>query len=194
MSDDAQALRAAAEVHDPWALISPICFREPLAPLTAAQRAGRAIRLAPVLSAFRALARRHDIMIVEGVGGLLAPLTVRLSVADLAKRLGLPLLLVTRPDLGTLNHTLLTVRWARHCGLSMAGIVVNQAQRPLRNRLAQVVHRTNLRALRRLTGLPVLGPLPFDAAQRRRAILPAVRASWLTRVCRHAALEHLLER
>ena len=69
-------------------------------------------------------------MVVEGVGGLLVPLTGRVTVADLARRLRLPLVIVARPGLGTINHTMLSCRWARHQGLVVRAIILNHPARP----------------------------------------------------------------
>jgi len=103
VSDDARRLAQAAGSGDPWPLVNPVCCKEPLAPATAAQRARSPIRLDEVLRAFRSLQARHEWLIVEGIGGLLVPLTARATVADLARRLHLPVIVVARPGLGTLN-------------------------------------------------------------------------------------------
>jgi dethiobiotin synthetase len=161
VSEDALALARAAESDDPWRLVNPICYREPLAPLTAARRAHRAVDLAGVLRAFRTLATRHEVIVVEGIGGLLVPLTSKETVAHLAQRLGLPILIVTRPDLGTLNHTLLTVEAARHFQVPVRGVVVNQAHPKPADPMARLVQRTNPAVLRAYTR--VVGELPYRA-------------------------------
>ena len=161
VSTDARHLVRAAGSRDPWPLVNPVCFSEPLAPWTAALRARKTIRLARPLQAFRALARRHELVIVEGVGGLLVPLTARATVADFARACQLPLLIVARPDLGTLNHTLLTYQCARARGLRVAGIILNHARPASQARMARVAYRTNADRLRRLFTVPVYGPLPF---------------------------------
>ena len=161
VSDDAIRLARAAGSHDPWDLVNPICLKEPLAPWTAAMRAHRVISLTTVMQAARALLRRHEIVIVEGIGGLLVPLTARLTVADLARRMGFPLLLVARARLGTLNHTLLSLQCAQAKGLRTVGVILNHAEPPGRERMSQVAQRSNPRILRRLVPTPVAGPLPF---------------------------------
>jgi dethiobiotin synthetase len=108
--------------------------------------------------AVRALARPGRAVLVEGVGGLLCPLTEHETVADLAWELGLPLVLVTRRNLGTLNHTLLTLEAARTRGLHMAGIVVNEATQG-----AGPAWETNVTELQQRVGVPVLAVVPFQA-------------------------------
>jgi len=100
-------------------------FAAPLAPLVAARYEGETIELEPVLARARKLAGEHELLLVEGAGGLLVPLAPGLDLADLAVALGLPLIVVARAGLGTVNHTLLTIEAARTRGLSVAGIVLN---------------------------------------------------------------------
>ena len=162
VSDDAVWLARAAASDDPWPLVNPICLEEPLAPWTASLRQGMPIRLTTILNAFHALRARHTCVIVEGVGGLLVPLNERLTVADLARRLGLPLLLVARPGLGTLNHTLLSLECIRQRRLACQGIVINHAGPMAREAMARLAVRTNPEILRRCSSVPLLGELPFD--------------------------------
>ncbi len=165
VSDDAIRLARAAGVDDPWALVNPVCFREPIAPWTAALRARTPIRMAVICRAFQALGARHEFLIVEGVGGLLVPLSARATVADLAKELGLPVLLVARSGLGTLNHTLLSLQCIRGKKLRLLGVVMNQSEPPPTEVMSRLSAKTNPSILRRLTRAPVLGQLPFDSTK-----------------------------
>ena len=174
VSEDALVLARAAGRREPWRLVNPICFREPVAPWAAAQRERRPIRLGPVIAAFRVLRRRHAFVIVEGAGGLLVPLSSRETMATLAKRLGLPVLLVARDRLGTLNHTLLSLSCARRMGLRVLGVILNQSDVAPRGRFASVIARSNVATLRRLTSIPVAGPVPFQQAPTARR-----RIRWL---------------
>lgn len=157
VSEDATFLAQAAGVRDPLDLINPICLRPPLAPAMAARVARKPIDLRKVWAAWRALRRLHSTIVVEGVGGLLVPLVTGFTVADLARRWKLPLVIVTRPALGTINHTKLTVLAARAHGLRISGLVINAAV-PARRGLAE---RLNPAALEEETGLPILGEIPF---------------------------------
>ena len=189
ISDDAKRLASSAGVDDPWPLVNPVCFKEPLAPWTAAMRARASIRLDPVLQAFRALSRRHEFMIIEGVGGLCVPLGPRTIVADLVKRLSLPLVVVARPGLGTLNHTLLTLACARDYGLEVRGLIVNYASPPSREPMARVAERTNPQILTRMGRVPFVGELPFLRALNGRDRLTPADAKTLSQW-----LEHHLDR
>jgi dethiobiotin synthetase len=124
---DAERLAASSGGAEPLEAICPYSFGAPLAPAVAARVEGREISLARIVDAARALAARHEAVLVEGAGGLLAPLTDRETFADLAAALGLPALVVARAGLGTVNHTALTVEALRRRGLAVAGIVLNRA-------------------------------------------------------------------
>jgi dethiobiotin synthetase len=157
VSDDARFLKSAAGVDDPMDLINPICLKPPLAPAMAADVAKKPIDLKKFWAAYNTLCARHPALVVEGVGGLLVPLLARLTVADLAQKMRLPLVIVTRPSLGTLNHTALTVHVARSYGLRILGLVINYS-RADRKGLAE---RLNPAALELFTRVPVLGELPY---------------------------------
>jgi dethiobiotin synthetase len=148
--------RVIGESH-PLDGICPYRFPLPLAPSVASRLAGEEIDLKRINSAFNNLSLNHDIVIVEGAGGLLVPITDNYLMSDLACDLGLYLVIVTRPNLGTLNHTLLTVESAKHRGLRILGIVINKF--PLNPEIAE---RTNPELILKMTGKPIIGVLPFD--------------------------------
>jgi dethiobiotin synthetase len=122
---DAMLLRRAAGVDDDPGEICPFSFAAPLAPLVAARLEGRTIDLEDVLERLEVLADRHELLLVEGAGGLLVPVGEDWTIADLACALGLPLVVVARAGLGTVNHTLLTLEAARRRGLEPAAVVLN---------------------------------------------------------------------
>lgn len=137
--------------------VCPYRFPKPLAPLVASELSGGEIDIGKIKEAYRKLQSAHDIVIVEGAGGLLVPILENYLMSDLASDLGLPVLLVTRPDLGTLNHTLLTVESARTRGLRITGIVINNFPEDPGD-----AERTNPELISRLTGAPIAGVYPSD--------------------------------
>jgi dethiobiotin synthetase len=163
---DTRLLLRAASTDDPPTLVTPYRFSLPASPLAAAQAARRPIDLHRIDAAYRALARRHDLMLVEGSGGLLVPLTTRSTTADLIDRLNLPVVIVARAGLGTINHTLLTVEAARRRRLTVVGIILNQPTPPRRDPSVA----GNRALLRALTGLPVIGPLGYRRGLERRTV------------------------
>jgi dethiobiotin synthetase len=105
--------------------VAPYRLREAIVPADAAKIDGVRIDFSVIKASFDRLASAHQYVIVEGAGGLMVPLSGGLLVADLARELGLPLLVVARPGLGTINHTVLTCFAAQQMGLQVAGVVVN---------------------------------------------------------------------
>ena len=168
-SEDAVWLRRAASVDDPLELINPYRFKTPSAPAVATAREGGRIDFSAIRRAYEHLAARHDIVLVEGIGGLLVPIDGERTVADLIRALDLPALLVTCAQLGTINHTLLTVEAARDAGVDLIGLVLNG-----RSRRPSVAERTNPEILRRWTGLPIFGVVPLVARPTQARVQAAV--------------------
>jgi len=108
--------------------ICPLRFKAPLAPPVAARLEGAVIDFERLRDGAAWWQGRVDVLLVEGVGGLLCPLTERETIADLAVELAYPLLVVARLGLGTINHTLLTVEAAQRRGLRVIGVVLNEAE------------------------------------------------------------------
>lgn len=123
--DDVESLHAALNCEFPQSRICPQTFRAPLAPPVAAQSEGRAVDTNLLREGAAWWSDHADVLIVEGAGGLLSPISDRDSVADLARDLGWPLLIVARAGLGTINHTLLTIEAADRRRLPVAGVVLN---------------------------------------------------------------------
>lgn len=125
VSEDAELLAWAAglDVDDN---IAPYRLKEPIVPVEAAKLDRVKISYSNIVEAYKRLAAQHDFMIVEGAGGLMVPLNGGLLVADLVKQMELPLLVVARPDLGTINHTVLTCFAAGQMDLDVKGVVVNR--------------------------------------------------------------------
>ena len=176
VSEDAVFLKHAARVEDSLELINPICLREPLAPFVASELEGLPIDLERVDAAFNQLCGKHEFMVVEGVGGLAVPIRDDILVAHLAARFELPLIVVARPTLGTINHTFLTVEFARSFNLEIHGIVLNG----LRQDMVGLAESTNPAEISRLTCLPILGVVPFDGRLGQRTPPHAFLAQFMT--------------
>ena len=103
------------------------------------------------------MSAHYDAVVVEGVGGLLVPVSPGHTVIDLAGEFGLPLIVVSRPGLGTLNHTLLTVNYALREGLEVAGIIINYSHPPEHT----IAERTNADIISETSPAPLLGVFPY---------------------------------
>ncbi len=155
---DAELLRRAAQSDQSLDIINPICLRDPLSPNIAAAREERVLDLAPVFDAFNHLSKIHDCVLVEGVGGLLVPVADDFLVADLAARFDLPLLIVARAALGTINHTLLTIEAARSRGLQVNSVIYNTLSPGGPDVSAQM----SPGVVTRISGVPSAGTVPYD--------------------------------
>ena len=149
---DAMLLRRWTGVDQTPEEIAPYCFAAPLAPLVAAELEGRSVDLEAVVAHVRAVASSHDEVVVEGAGGLLVPVGADWTIADLVTSLGLPVLVVARAGLGTVNHTALTVLALRGLGLEPLGVVLNGA--------GDESSTTNARLIEQFVQITVLGRTP----------------------------------
>lgn len=159
---DSERLRAAAGTADPFPLVAPYRFPDPLAPLAAARRAGATIELPSVMEAFRQLAARHRLMLVEGAGGVCAPLSEKFDGGDMILALGLPAVIVGRPTLGGVNHLLLTLQSLAARGVTVLAVVLNRstsAQADAANPVGALQERSTMDLIRELVGVPVVGPV-----------------------------------
>lgn len=101
-------------------------FWEAVAPSVAAEMEGVDVSLDRIVESYRRLAWESDLVLVEGAGGFLVPISGTAMISDLARVLALPVLIISRPNLGTVNHTLLTIRCVRSMGLEVAGVLINK--------------------------------------------------------------------
>jgi dethiobiotin synthetase len=166
-------LLAAASGRDAGE-VTPNRFGPAVSPHLAAALAGIALEPAALVAAARAL--RADVVIAEGVGGLLVPLTLGYTVRDLAVELGWPVVVVARPGLGTISHSLLTVEAARAAGLEVRGVVLTPwPPEP------GVLERSNVEAIQRLGAVEVatLAKVGVDVAALARAGATLPYERWL---------------
>ena len=124
-NSDAKFLIEVTGVQDALEDVCPYRLKTPASPYQAAKIEGKELYLEKILERFRALQSKHSMMLVEGIGGLLVPIAQRYNVTDLALQMDLPLIIVSRIQIGTLNHTLLTINAARQHGLKVAGVILN---------------------------------------------------------------------
>jgi dethiobiotin synthetase len=172
VGDDTRVLAEAAD--DPnLDAITPWAFPAPAAPPVAARLAGATLRLEEIADAVRRRAVPGALVLVEGIGGLLCPLTERETVADLAAELGLPLVVVARRSLGTLNHTLLTLEVAHARRLAVAGVVVSETAP-----VSGPAEETNVEELRRRIRPPLLAVFPHRPAGRPLPCEAASAVDW----------------
>jgi dethiobiotin synthetase len=153
---DAVFARELAGLTEPLELLTPITLRLPLAPGVAAVREGVAVDLGRIAGVIQELSSRYDFFVVEGAGGLYVPLVCYdFLILNLIHWLKLPLLVVARAGLGTINHTCLTVTAARQNGIEVNGIILNRA-----SDTPGLAEQTNPEVIEAITGRPVLAKVP----------------------------------
>jgi len=151
---DALQLQAQASRAIAYWQINPYCFKPPIAPHLAAEQAGRTIDLPRIGRCFEQLENGVDRVLVEGAGGWRVPLGAGYTMADLARLLGLPVILVVGLRLGCINHALLSAESIRATGLPLAGWVGNQVDP------AMSEFDANISTLREWLDAPCLGVVP----------------------------------
>jgi dethiobiotin synthetase len=162
VNEDVEALRASSTVRAERALVNPYAFRDAISPHIAAAHDSVRIDLDHIRGCFERLRSLADAVVVEGVGGFRVPLNESQDAGDLARLLGLPVLLVVGMRLGCLNHAVLTQETVLSRGLRLAGWVANRID-PRMERCEE-----NIEFLGRALAAPLLGDIPFVADAERR--------------------------
>ena len=163
------------------------CFPPPVAPLEAARTCQQPIEVEAILDACQTLAMHHDYTLVEGVGGILVPLTQTRDVRDLIKLLGLPCLIVSRTGLGSINHTRLTLMGLQQAGIPIVGILLNHTDTTREEQQASTV-----KLIRELSDVPVLGPLPFQPHLRANTqVRPCQWEDGITTLANHSTIREV---
>ncbi len=175
VSQDALSLQSAAASTDPIDRINPVLYRQPLAPYSAALLERKPVDFNAVKTAFEALSGQNDFMVVEGIGGVAAPLTKTLNVADLMRKMRLPAVVVAPAKLGTLNHTFLTWRYLKQKNIKLWGIVLNNFDADA------LVDRANLEYFKQVK-IPVLATIPRLRSVRPDALAPILQGTELARL------------
>jgi len=162
--EDAVILLNASGANETIDAINPYRLKHPLAPAVAAELEGVTISKKKIFSACKQLSQKYDITIVEGAGGIMVPIYKKYLFADLMKDLNFPVVIVTRPGLGTINHTLLTIEAARNKGLRILGVILNHSAK-IKN---DVSVRSNPDVIERIGSVPLLGIVPYakDSSDR----------------------------
>ena len=154
-SSDVSILYHAAQVTDPENEINPIFMPLPVSPYDAGKILDMTFNKKIIFEQFTKLKNKHEMMLVEGIGGILTPLARDYFVADMIKDLGLETIIVTRSTLGTLNHTMMTIKICREYKIPVKGILVNNYDEnggPAEKNSPITIHE--------MTGVPILGVLP----------------------------------
>jgi len=158
---DTEYLIRMSKIQDTYRHINPYILQYPLAPYVAAKLEGKKIYKKKILTSFRNLTDKYDFLIVEGCGGFLVPITSNYMISDLARDMKLPIIVVARAGLGSINHTLLSLYHARRSGLKVIGIIINKTSRNI-----QMSEKTNPQIIRAFGRVPILGIIPYTSGRK----------------------------
>jgi len=158
ISGDTEFLSRCANSNLSLSTITPIGYRTPAAPVVSAARDGRPIDFDRIAAAYKEVCRDSDIVIVEGIGGARVPLTEEFDLLDLAAEFALPAVIVARPTLGTINHTLMTMDCLRAAKLKITGVVVNGYNAVE----STVAEDTAAETIAKCSDTNILAVVPFD--------------------------------
>ena len=153
-SEDVSILSDAANVNDPEDLVNPFFFPIPASPYTAAKNLDIKINVDHVLRCFKKLDEIHDVMLIEGIGGVMTPILRNFAIADLIKRLNTNTIIVTSSKIGTVNHTIMTCNVCKNIKIPVKGLIINNF-----DSTGYPIPELE-RDLTTLTNLPVLCSLP----------------------------------
>jgi len=158
VSEDTEFLACCANSDLPLSTITPAGYVTPAAPLVSAAEEARPIDFGKIADAYRQICQVSDIVIVEGIGGVRVPLTLEFDLLDLAIELDLGVVIVSRPDLGTINHTLMTIDCVRAAKLRILGVVINRFDATR----ASVAEATAGEVISQCSGVPLLATVPAE--------------------------------
>lgn len=153
-SEDIKILSKSAQVNDPENLINPQFFKIPASPYTAWKKLKIKPKVSTILSSFKKLSKLHETILVEGMGGVMTPILKDYYITNLIKEMNIPALIVTRSKIGTVNHTIMTVKMCEKYKIPVKGIIINNFDTgyPIKQLTSD---------LQNLTGVKVLGSIPF---------------------------------
>ena len=153
-SEDIKILSRAAKVCDPENLVNPQFFPIPASPYTAWMKLKTKPKVSTILSSFQKLSKLHDMLLVEGMGGIMTPILKDYFITNLIKDMKIPTVIVTRSKVGTVNHTIMTVKMCEKYKIPVKGIIINNFDKGY-------TVKDLTRDLESLTSVPVLGSIPF---------------------------------
>jgi len=154
-SEDVEILSKAAQVDDPENLVNPQFFPIHASPYTAWKTLKIKPKTSTVLSSFKRLSKLHEMILVEGMGGVMTPITDDYYITNLIKDMKIPAVIVTRTKVGTVNHTLMTVKMCEKYGIPIRGIIINDFDS------GGYKTKELARDLKNLSKIPILGSIPF---------------------------------
>jgi len=155
-SSDVAKLVEIAGIKDPENLVNPVFFSLPTSPYDATKFLELSVDMSLIFDQFKKLLSLHEILLVEGIGGIMTPITQNFFVADMIKGMGIETIIVTRATIGTLNHTVMTCNMCKDYGIKIRGLVINNFDEK-----GTPAEKNAPATLYEITNIPILGTVPF---------------------------------
>ena len=155
-SADVTKIVEAASIKDPENLINPVFLSLPTSPYDATKLLDLSVDMSLIFAQFKKLLSLHEMLLVEGIGGIMTPITKNFYVADMIKQMGIETIIVTRATIGTLNHTVMTCKMCKEYGIKIHGLVINNFDEK-----GTPAEKNTPSTLYELTNIPILGTIPF---------------------------------
>ena len=161
-SHDAKILKEASSNKDNDDIINPYFYSIPTAPYLAKKilKLNEDINVEEILNKYKEIEKRHEFTIVEGIGGLMVPLSKNFSVADLASIINVPVILIMSNKIGSINHIIMTYRLAMLYRLKIKGIIINNKWK-FSNPLFKLINNNLQSIVEEMTGTKVLATIPY---------------------------------
>ena len=153
-SEDVEILSKSAQVTDPENLVNPQFFPISASPYTAWKKLKIKPKIPTILKSFKKLSHLHEMLLIEGMGGVMTPILKDYYIANLIKEMKIPTIIVTRSKVGTVNHTIMTVKFCEKFKIPIKGIIINNFDKGYPVKQLK-------KDLEGLTGVKVLGSIPF---------------------------------
>lgn len=168
-SSDVALLCEAAKVNDTEETINPVFLPVPTSPYDATKILSLETDMKIIFEKFQHLLKAHQMLLVEGIGGIMTPITKNFFVADLIKKMGLETIIVTRSTLGTLNHTMMTLKMCKEYGIAIKGMIINYFDEK-----GSLAERNAPSTLHEITELPILGIIPFVKDYQKLDVMTSI--------------------
>jgi dethiobiotin synthetase len=155
-SHDTAALAEAADIEESDQILNPIFFPIPASPYMAAEILHKTVNLGIVTKKFNVLKKKYDFTVVEGIGGVMVPITAKISLLDVIRSMNLATIIVSTPKLGSINHTVLTINACKIKKIPIIGVVFNQMPK-----LPNIVESMTPNCIEKLTGTKIISIIPW---------------------------------
>jgi len=176
-SQDTALLAKAANIKEPDYILNPVFFPIPASPLMAAEILNTTVDLKTVTKKFNFLKKKYDFTLVEGIGGIMVPITMRFSLLDLIRKMGLPIIIVSSSKLGSINHTILTINACKEIKIPIIGVIFNQMPKH-----PDIVESLTPKYIERLTEVKTISIIPLWINVTLRKLDPTLEEIHLLRI------------